>query len=75
MDIQALKIELAKRLLDSDDLNLIEEIKSIFDRKEEDFWDTLPDHVKQGIKRGLQQAESGQVVPHETVMQKYAKYL
>jgi hypothetical protein len=43
--------------------------------RESDFWETLPDHVKQSIERGQKQAASGETKTNEQVMQKYAKYL
>lgn len=75
MEIQTLKIELAKRLLESDDVKLIEDVKNLFDKKEQDFWNTLPEHVKRGIEKSQQQAIEGKITPHEVVMQRYAKYL
>jgi hypothetical protein len=40
-----------------------------------DFWNELPDHVKQGIERGQQQAALGKIKSHSDVMHKYKKYL
>lgn len=75
MNLQAEKIELAKRLLDTNDLGLIQEIKAVFHKKEAEYWQALPDHVKQGIKRGQQQALENKLTSHESVMNKYSKYL
>lgn len=75
MNLQAEKIELAKLLLETDDKSLIKEIKALFKSREKDFWDKLPQQVKDGIKRGKEQARNGMVTPHDEIMQKYAKYL
>lgn len=40
-----------------------------------DFWDDLPDHVKDNIDEGLRQSDSGQTKSHEEVMEKFSKYL
>jgi predicted transcriptional regulator len=40
-----------------------------------DFFQELPEHVKKGIEKSLQQSKEGLVIPHEEVMKKYAKYL
>ncbi|MDR6806432.1 PHD/YefM family antitoxin component YafN of YafNO toxin-antitoxin module [Dyadobacter sp. BE34] len=40
-----------------------------------DFWDDLPDHVKDSIDEGLKQSEAGQTKSHEEVMQKFSRYL
>jgi hypothetical protein len=41
-----------------------------------DFWDELPDDVKEDIGMAIQEAEKGQLIPHEEAMsrirQKYA---
>ena len=40
-----------------------------------DFWDDLPDHVKDSIDEGLKQSEAGQTKSHEEVMRKFSRYL
>lgn len=75
MDIQTEKIALVKRLLDTDDESVINQVKEIFENSEKDFWNDLPQHVKAGIERSRKQAEAGLLTPHDEVMKKYAKYL
>ena len=75
MSILEQKIELAKKVLETDDSLLLEQIKSLFDVKEKDFWIDLPEHVKEGIRRGQEQANDGSLTSHEEVMRKYQKYL
>ena len=75
MNIQAEKIELAKMLLETDDEKLLEQIKNLFEKREKDFWEDLPNHVKEGIENSLQQAKEGLITPHADVMKKYEKYL
>ncbi|MBK0381364.1 hypothetical protein I5M32_00200 [Pedobacter sp. SD-b] len=75
MDLQTQKIELAKMLLETEDVSLLNEIKNLFVKRERDFWDELPKQVKDGIYRGLNQAKEGLVTPHEEVMKKHEKYL
>lgn len=72
MDIQAEKIELAKRLLETNDELILQQIKDILEGVE---WSDLPDHVQAGIKRAQQQATEGLLTPHGAVMKKYEKYL
>ena len=75
MDLQNEKIILAKRLLETDDEAVLLQIKEVFDNNEKDFWNDLPEHVKEGIERGRKQAAEGKLTPHDEVMKKYAKYL
>ena len=63
MDIQADKIELAKLILSTDDTGLIDQIKSIFKNKEENWWDELPASVKLGINKSIEQADRGEFIP------------
>lgn len=75
MNLEAEKIELAKRVLETQDANLLMQIRSLFEDYEELTWDKLPDHVKEGIKRGEADIEHGRIHTHEEVMKKHAKYL
>jgi hypothetical protein len=43
MSTDALKLELAKRLLHTNDKNIINYLKAIFDTQEADWWEELPD--------------------------------
>ena len=75
MSILEDKIELAKRILETDDSSLLEQVKDLFDVRDTDFWDELPQSVKESIKKGQQEAKDGLLTPHEEVMKKYQKYL
>jgi len=75
MDVRTEKIELAKRLLETEDEGVLLQIKEVFENHDKDFWDILPVHVKAGIERGRSQEAEGKVTPHDEVMKKYEKYL
>lgn len=67
MNLQAEKIELVKLILDTEDINLISEIKSLFKSREVDFWETLPEHVKAGIREGQEELRNGKYYTLEDV--------
>jgi len=67
MDIQAEKIELAKLILSTNDTGLINKIKALFKGKEENWWDELPSHVKEGINESLEQANRGEFISYDEV--------
>ncbi|MEX8549204.1 MAG: hypothetical protein V5804_16510 [Mucilaginibacter sp.] len=69
MNIEAEKIELLKLILETEDEAIIQQLKVVFKKKETDFWDELPDHVKERINRGLEDVAAGRVRSHEDVMQ------
>jgi hypothetical protein len=75
MNLIAEKLELTKRLLDIEDEGLLFQIKQVLDNSEKDFWEDLPENVRQGIERAKKQAAEGKLTPHSEVMSKYAKYL
>jgi len=75
MNVQTEKIALAKRLLETDDEAVLNQIKQIFESQEKDFWNDLPEHVKTGINRAQQQAAAGKLTSHNEVMKKHSRYL
>jgi hypothetical protein len=70
MNLQAEKIELVKLILDTEDKNLIGEIKNLFKSREKDFWEDLPEHVKAGIRKGQEQFRNGEFISYEEVKKK-----
>jgi hypothetical protein len=68
MNIEAEKIELLKLILETEDEAIIQELKVVFKKQEPDFWDELPDHVKERINRGLDDVAAGRVHKNEDVM-------
>ena len=71
MDLQTEKIELAKRLLETEDVSVLLQIKEVFESNDKDFWNDFPEHVKAGIERGRKQAAEGKLIPNDEVMKKY----
>lgn len=69
MNIEAEKIELLKLILETEDEAVIQEIRGVFKRQETDFWNDLPDAVKESINRGLADVEANRVQSNESVMQ------
>lgn len=68
MDLQAEKIELIKLIAETDSEEIIDQIKAVFRGDGHDFYDELPQHVKNSINRGLKDFEEGNVFDHDTVM-------
>jgi len=62
------------QLIDTiDDRRVLNAIKLLLQKqvqaKENDFWENLPIEVKQSIERGIEQADNGELISHETVME------
>lgn len=75
MTVAQKKIALAQRILETDDKQILKELEAVFIKHEEDWWDTLPDSVKESVERGLKQSEQGKGTPHEVVMKKFQKWV
>ena len=75
MSIEELKIEIAKKVFETDDENLLSELDMLLSSNEKVILEDLPKHVQEGIKRGMKQAEEGKLTPHDEVMKLYSKYL
>ena len=63
--MQAEKIELAKRLLDTEDEKIIDAVKSIFRKFDDtDEWSDLPEKVVLDVEESLRQIELGRGISH-----------
>lgn len=72
MDIQAEKIQLAKLLLETENLKIIESIKNIFKQNMGlDFWDELSPEQKDEIEKASIEIENGEIIDYDSFMQKY----
>ena len=70
MDIQTLKIELAQKILSSNRPDILEKIVQLFKTEnQDDWWKELPKEVQDSINQGLLDAEKGNVLDHEQVVQ------
>ena len=74
MNIQAQKINLAKMILETDNPSILESVKNIFEKaQEQDFWDTMPEERKQDVEKGLTEVLREETVKYESIMKKHRK--
>lgn len=73
MNIEAEKIKLLKLILETEDEAIIQELKVVFKKQGPDFWEELPDSVKESINRGLDDVAAGRVQNHDQVMEEFKK--
>lgn len=72
MNIQAEKIEIMKLILETDNPNILESVKKIFEKEEiPDFWETLTPEQREDILQGIKDIEEGEVLDYEDFMRKY----
>jgi hypothetical protein len=67
MNIQATKIELMQLLLQTEDVSILNKIKSVFKTEKKDFWDELEDWQKAEIEEGFAEIDRGEYVTWEEV--------
>jgi len=67
MDI-ALKYKILEKIIQTDDDTLLNEISSLVGLSESDFWNDVPDGVKQLIDQAKGELDRGEGVPHAEVM-------
>ena len=79
MSTAELKNYLVKLIIDIEDESLLEKVKSyvstLVTGKDVDWWDTISEDEKASIEKGIEQADKGQLTPHDEVMKKYKKWL
>lgn len=69
IDIKTLKLYLVQKIIQTEKPSLLLEIEKIFsNEKPKDWWDELPEEVKESIMEGLDDVEKGNVFTHEQVM-------
>ncbi|NBL64613.1 hypothetical protein GV828_05290 [Flavobacterium sp. NST-5] len=73
MDIQLEKLELIKKLADTNDFAVIESIKKIFQKEKKDWWDELSDAQKAEIEEGERDIENGDYVKFHSFMEQFLK--
>jgi len=73
MGHNAIKLELIEWLTKLEDSETLNYLKIVKDSNEssEDWWHKLPESVKDGIQRGLNDVTEGRIVSHEDVKKKY----
>ena len=73
MSTTELKLELAKKLLNTTDKDLINHIKAVFSTQTENWFNELPEEIKLSVKKGLKESAEGKTIPHEQVMKRFKK--
>jgi predicted transcriptional regulator len=76
MNLDSEKLKIINWIASLSDESIIHKIKLLREQeKNTDWWDEISEAEKASIKRGLEDAKAGRVVPHEEVRKKYEQYL
>lgn len=65
-----------KKYIDEADDKTVQMVYAMLEAEHQyDFWDELPENVKEDIDEAIKQADAGKLLSHEEVMKKYKKWL
>lgn len=73
MDIQTLKIELVKQILDSESIELLDKLYSTLKREDSDFWNELSADQKDEVEIGRRQVRNGETEDWEILRDRLRK--
>lgn len=62
MDLHLQKLELIKKLAETEDVSVVKAIQKIFNRKKKDFWEELTPEQREEIEEGEREIERGEYV-------------
>lgn len=71
MDIQTEKLNGLFQIIDSDDVNLIKDNKSLINNREMDWFDGLTNSQQNDVTEGLSQLDSGNFFSHEDAKKRF----
>lgn len=74
MNIETTKLELMHLLLQTEKESLLAKIKAVFDEEKSDWWVEMSKEEQEEIKMGLNQADKGDYIENETVMNRFEKW-
>ena len=70
MDIQTLKIDLAQKILKTNDESILAKVNDLFiQESEDDWWNELPKEVQDSISEGVRNINEGNLFTHDQVIQ------
>lgn len=75
MDLATAKVNLAKKILETNDKAIIGYIQSIFKGQQDNWFEELPEKIQISLEKGLKQSAKGEGRSHTEVMKKYKKWL
>ena len=62
------KYQIVERIIQSNDDNLLNQIRDLLSLQDKDFWDDLPVEVKQAISKAENELDNGEGIAHPQIM-------
>ena len=74
MNVETTKLELMHLLLQTQKESLLAKIKKIFEEEEGDWWNEMSKEEQEEIEVGLSEADKGNYIANETVLNQFSKW-
>lgn len=72
MNIQEEKLEIMKRILETENPEILHSIKKLLKRERKaDFWEALPENQKDEILKGIEEIDKGETIDYEDLIRKH----
>lgn len=71
MNIEAEKLSVLQQIINTNDVDLIMDIKQLLNSKEVDWFDGLSKAQQNDVEEGIAQLDKGEVLTHEDVKMKF----
>jgi hypothetical protein len=75
MTIEALKLDLARKIIDTNNLQLINHIRAIFETEQKNWFDELPVEIQNSVNIGLKESENNEGISHKDAMIEIQEWL
>jgi len=73
MNIQSVKIELLKMIINTDNPSVLEKIMRIFQNEKQDFWTNLSKEDQEEIIAGIDELDKGEKSTYDEIIKKHRK--
>jgi predicted transcriptional regulator len=74
MSLQAEKLDILQTILNTDDAELISDVKALLYDRKGDWFDELNEDQQKDVLEGIAQADSGKTVSHAEVVKLFEKW-
>ncbi len=71
MNIQAEKLNVLQQIINTDDMGLIKDIKTLISNRDLDWFDHLSESQQSDVQEGLNQLDNGQSFTHEEAKKRF----
>lgn len=73
MNIQSVKMELLKMIINTDNPSVLEKIMRIFQNEKQDFWTNLSKEDQEEILAGIDELDKGEKSTYDEIIKKHRK--